>query len=179
MSGHVAVLAGAALVAAAGVLAVVRLRRRYLLVTVLGESMLPTYRPGERVLVRRTPPDALRVGQVVVLRGHGAPDEGPGGSGAPGANARGAAAGREAAGQAAAGRASLSRRWTIKRVAATPGDPIPRDTVPALRSAPGTQVPAGRLVVLGDNPERSHDSRHAGYLSADRLFGVVLRKVGS
>ncbi|WP_214324387.1 S26 family signal peptidase [Nonomuraea sediminis] len=131
------------------VLVVGWLRRRYLVVTVDGESMLPTYRPGERVLVRRTPPDSLHTGQVVVLSGFTRPGELP----VPGP------------------------RWIIKRVAAVPGDPIPRETVPALRSAPGTRVPAGRLVVLGDNPDRSHDSRHAGYLTADRLFGVVLRKV--
>ncbi|MER6511267.1 hypothetical protein ABT158_30925 [Nonomuraea sp. NPDC001636] len=31
--------------------------------------------------------------------------------------------------------------------------------------------------VLGDNPRRSFDSRRTGYLTADRLLGVVLRKV--
>ncbi|MFG1810800.1 S26 family signal peptidase [Streptomyces sp. NPDC049040] len=161
MTGAPAVLGAVALAAAAGVLGLLRLRRRFLVVTVHGESMLPAYRPGERVVVRRTPAGALRAGQVVVLRG-----DGP----APGRNT----AGREAPGAAQGPRA----RWIIKRVTAVPGDPIPRDTVPALRSAPGTRVPAGRLVVLGDNPERSHDSRHAGYLAADRLYGVVLRKLG-
>ncbi|NUR89731.1 MAG: S26 family signal peptidase, partial [Nonomuraea sp.] len=64
-----------------------------------------------------------------------------------------------------------------KRLAAVPGDPIPRDAVPALRDAPGSRVPDGHLVVLGDNPARSYDSRRTGYLKADRLFGVVLRKL--
>ncbi|MEU8323954.1 S26 family signal peptidase [Nonomuraea sp. NPDC048881] len=125
------------------------LRRAYVVVTVEGESMLPTYRPGERVLVRRTGPRRLRTGQVVVL-------------------ARLVEAAED--GQA---------RWMIKRLAAVPGDPIPRATVPALRAAPGTRVPDGHLVVLGDNPRRSLDSRRTGYLTADRLLGVVLRKVES
>jgi signal peptidase I len=150
MIGTVAVL-----VAVAGVLAVVWLRRRYMVVTVRGESMLPTYRPGERLVLRRTPPRSLRTGQVVVLTeaGHSLPDAPVDGTGA-------------------------GPYLIIKRVAALPGDPIPRDTVPALRTAPGTRVPAGHLVVLGDNADHSHDSRHSGYLTTDRLLGVVLRKVG-
>jgi signal peptidase I len=146
--------------AAVGVaLAVLRVRRRYLVVTVQGESMLPAYRPGERVLVRRTPPGSLRPGQVVVLSGF--------------AHARPGERRREAHQQLGAGPG-----WIIKRVAAVPGDPVPRDTVPALRTEPGTLVPDGRLVVLGDNPDHSLDSRQSGYQMADRLFGVVLRKVG-
>ncbi|WP_433442518.1 S26 family signal peptidase [Nonomuraea sp. CA-141351] len=160
MTGVAAVLAGIGLAGTAVALA--WLRRRYLVVTVQGESMLPAYRPGERVLVRRTSPGSLHAGHVVVLAGssHGRHSRGSLGP------------------QPAAAELSLGPRWIIKRVAAVPGDPIPRDTVPALRTAPGTRVPDGRLVVLGDNPDRSHDSRHAGYLAADRLFGVVLRKVG-
>ncbi|MEV0231400.1 S26 family signal peptidase [Nonomuraea sp. NPDC050786] len=159
-------IAGLALIAAAGVaLTVVLLRRRYLVVTVEGESMLPSYRPGERVLVRRTPPGSLRAGQVVVLSGlpHAPSSEHPREPSAPGTSAA---------------ELSPGPHWIIKRVAAVPGDPIPRDTVPALRTAPGTRVPDGRLVVLGDNPDRSYDSRLAGYLAADRLFGMVLRKLG-
>ncbi|MDF2704805.1 MAG: signal peptidase [Nonomuraea muscovyensis] len=144
MIGAIAALAGAT-----GVLAVVWLRRRYVVVTVRGDSMLPTYRPGERLVVQRTPPRSLRAGQVVVLAEAGHPPP--------------------------SGR--LSPRWIIKRVAAVPGDPIPRDTVPALRGEPGTRVPTGRLVVLGDNPDRSYDSRQSGYLTTDRLLGVVQRKM--
>ncbi|NUW38473.1 hypothetical protein HTZ77_44830 [Nonomuraea sp. SMC257] len=145
----VAVLGALTALTVVAVVGVVGVRRRYLVVTVHGESMLPTYRPGERVLVRRARADSLRAGQVVVLS-----DLVP------------------------AGGAELRPRWIIKRVAALPGDPIPRDTVPALRTASGTRVPAGHLVVLGDNPDRSHDSRHSGYLTTDRLYGVVLRTFG-
>lgn len=49
-------------------LAVVLLRRRYLVVTVRGTSMEPTLRSGDRVLVRRVMVAAVRVGDVVVLR---------------------------------------------------------------------------------------------------------------
>ncbi|MER6508659.1 S26 family signal peptidase [Nonomuraea sp. NPDC001636] len=131
-------------VAALALLALAWLRLRYLVVTVEGDSMLPTYQPGERVLVRRARPTRVRTGQVVVLARMA--DEG-------------------------------ETRWIIKRLAAVPGDPIPREQIPALRDAPGTQVPAGRLVVVGDNPAQSFDSRVSGYLRADRLLGVVLRKL--
>jgi signal peptidase I len=152
----------AALVIVAGALAVGWLRGRYMVVTVRGESMLPTYRPGERLVLRRTPPRSLRTGQVVVLTeaGHSPPAVSLSGPRAP------------------ADGPGTGPYLIIKRVAALPGDPIPRDTVPALRTAPGTRVPAGHLVVLGDNADHSHDSRHSGYLTTDRLLGVVLRKVG-
>ncbi|MEV4116826.1 S26 family signal peptidase [Nonomuraea sp. NPDC049695] len=41
------------------------LRRRYAVITVRGESMLPTYRHGERLLLRRHTP--VRAGQCVVF----------------------------------------------------------------------------------------------------------------
>ena len=130
--------AGAALAVFAG--AGWWLRRRYLTVTVDGPSMLPAYRPGERLLVRRaTSGAALRPGQVVVVGGQ------------PG--------------------------WVVKRVAAVPGDPVPGDVAPALRGDQSTRVPAGRLVLLGDNPGQSYDSRQLGYFRTDRLLGVVLRRM--
>ncbi|MET8910428.1 S26 family signal peptidase [Micromonospora sp. NPDC004551] len=132
------------------------LRRRYVTVTVDGESMLPTYRPGERLLVRRVAAASLRTGQVVVLSRFGRP--------------------RPAA-PVSRDPAPGPPQWIIKRVAAVPGDPIPRDTVAALRGAPGTRVPDGRVVVLGDNPPRSLDSRQTGYVTTDRLLGVVLRRL--
>jgi signal peptidase I len=132
------------------------LRRRYLAVTVDGRSMLPTYRPGERLLVRRIGPREVRTGQVVVLSAFGAP--------------------KPSRGLRPDGAASS---WILKRVAAVPGDPIPRDTVAALRTAAGTRVPADHLVVLGDNPAQSRDSRQAGYFTADRLLGTVVRRMGA
>ncbi len=65
----------------------------------------------------------------------------------------------------------------IKRVAAVPGDRIPRVGVPALARAPGSRVPEGRLVLLGDNRPVSLDSRELGYFPADRVLGRVLRQL--
>jgi signal peptidase I len=65
--------------------------------------------------------------------------------------------------------------WMIKRIIAVPGDVIPRREVPALWGHPGDHVPAHRLVVLGDNPDESYDSRHFGYVRADAVLGVVER----
>ncbi|MGI5174844.1 S26 family signal peptidase [Dactylosporangium sp. CA-152071] len=129
------------------------LARRLVAVTVHGASMEPTYRDGDRVLVRRGGTPA--VGQVVVveypsldgtwhlpLLPDGAPADEVG-----------------------------RRRWLIKRVAAVPGDPVPRDRVPALA---GERVPPGMVVLLGDNPGSSFDSRRMGYFSGARVLGAVL-----
>ncbi|GIH25210.1 S26 family signal peptidase [Acrocarpospora phusangensis] len=48
---------------------VVRLRRRFLVVTVRGASMEPAFRDGQRVLTRRCRPEALRTGDVAVFHG--------------------------------------------------------------------------------------------------------------
>ncbi|GAA2588828.1 S26 family signal peptidase [Dactylosporangium fulvum] len=48
------------------------LRQRWLLVTVEGVSMAPTYLPGDRLLVRRTTLAGVRRGAVVLLRSPGA-----------------------------------------------------------------------------------------------------------
>ncbi|MGY0233974.1 signal peptidase I [Longispora urticae] len=60
----------------------------------------------------------------------------------------------------------------VKRAVAVPGDPVPPDIPVGERV-----VPPGRLIVLGDNPGRSHDSRSLGYVAADALVGVVVRPV--
>ncbi|WP_018350607.1 S26 family signal peptidase [Longispora albida] len=73
--------------------------------------------------------------------------------------------------------ADKALRWLVNRAAALPGDPVPAGLEPALLLAAGDRVPPGRLVILGDNQELSFDSRHCGYVPADQLLGVVVRKL--
>ncbi len=59
-------------------------------------------------------------------------------------------------------------RWLVKRVAAVAGDPVP-----AWAPVPDAVVPAGALLVLGDNP-RSADSKQWGYCPAGAVLGRSL-----
>lgn len=119
-------------------------RRRFLLVTVDGLSMTPALRDGDRVLVQRTTVERLTRGTVVIVQR-------PADSGSwEGAR----------------------DRWIVKRVHSLPGDPIPVHLGPALAGLRGA-VPPGFLVVLGDSPEGSFDSRYIGLVPAERLLGVV------
>ncbi|KAB8189344.1 S26 family signal peptidase [Nonomuraea phyllanthi] len=64
--------------------------------------------------------------------------------------------------------------YLIKRVAALPGDPVPK----AVREVVADDVvPAGRLVLTGDNAEASFDSREHGFFHADDLRAVTVRKL--
>jgi signal peptidase I len=129
------------------------LRRSLLVVSVTGPSMLPAFRPGDRVLVRRQRPGRLRPGTVIVFE---EPSDPAGG---------GPAAGRR-------GRPS----WVIKRLAAIPGDAVPSAILPAVQGTP--VVPPGMILVLGDGTV-SRDSRHWGFVPASRVLGVVLRGLSS
>jgi signal peptidase I len=144
----VAIAAGALVFGAlVALLAAWLLRRTLVVVTVNGESMEPTFRHGERVLVRRAGIDSVRPGQVVVVapgRPQRLPHDYP--------------------------------LWMIKRLRAIPGDPVPCDEVPILGAEPEPTVPAARMVVLGDNPSGS-DSRQLGYFYTANLLGVVVRRL--
>ncbi|WP_214416177.1 S26 family signal peptidase [Sphaerisporangium fuscum] len=144
----------AALLVAVAAVAVVAARRRFVVVQVSGLSMWPTYRPGDRVLVRRTAGSEVRRGHVVVFESAGRSEWSSGPLPPPAAGA-----------------------WTIKRVAALAGDPVPDDVVRAVAAQPGAIVPEGALVVLGDGAESSADSRMWGYLPADRVLGVAVRRL--
>jgi signal peptidase I len=137
------------------------LRRRLVVVTVTGRSMEPTLHHGDRVLVRRVPGRAVRTGQLVVLHWP-AGVAGPAGLAGP---------------AGPAGPASDRGDWMLKRVIAVAGEPVPPGALPD-PTPPGTVVPPGRLVVRGDNVDRSHDSRQLGYLDDRLLLGVVMRRLG-
>ncbi|MEU8172867.1 S26 family signal peptidase [Microbispora hainanensis] len=133
-------------------------RRTLRVVEVHGESMEPGLRSGDRVLVRtlrpgRPGPSWGRVRRVrrgdVVVISRVGPGEGV----------------------ALDGGTNL----VIKRAAAVAGDPIP----PGFEALGETRVPPGRLLVLGDNPSRSTDSRQWGLLPESRITGVVIRRLSA
>lgn len=110
-----------AVVAVAAVI-VASVRRRWLVVTVEGNSMAPTLQHGQRLvaarLMRSTAPCT---GQIIVFEverrfGHG----------------------------------DLMHR--VKRVAAIAGDPVPAWVRQALGATAESRVPPGHVVVAGDNP---------------------------
>ena len=153
MSRFVVPIAGLVVVGLGVVLMV--LRRSLVAVQINGSSMEPTYRSGDRVLVRRRS-GGVRVGEVVVI-------ERPGSSGGwPTPPHDG----------------DLHRRaWIIKRVVAAAGDPVPPEVAPALPAGAGATVPEGMVVVLGDAPGRSLDSRYIGFVPVGRILGTALRRL--
>jgi signal peptidase I len=121
------------------------LRRTWMWIVVRGNSMAPTIKDGDRLLVRRKAAARCRNGELVVFRpparAIAAPDGDP--------------------------------ELRVKRVVARPGDAIPPDLAHVLAAGPGGRVPPGALAVRGDNPV-SQDSRHFGYVWFGDVVGVVL-----
>jgi signal peptidase I len=150
---------GVVVLAAAGAaVAAAIVRSRRVIAIVEGESMQPSLFAGDRLLVRRGT-RGLHAGCVVVVE---QPMVGKGWW-RPGGR-RPTVGWRRGAGV-----------WSVKRVVAVAGDPVPYDRIPRLGGGPDSLVPAGHLVVLGDNPAASFDSRSYGYVPADRVLGVMLR----
>jgi signal peptidase I len=140
---------GTAASAAALVAALVVVRKRFVVVRVIGSSMEPTLHEGQRVVVRRITLDRVGPGQLVVFASL---SHGPDGLPLPG-----------------------DPPWMVKRAVALPGDPIPPDALAPSYVGVDARVPPGRLVVLGDNRTASFDSRRAGYVDGSTLLGVVQR----
>ncbi|NJP24126.1 S26 family signal peptidase [Microbispora hainanensis] len=137
------------LASALGGAAAMAARRSLRVVEVHGESMEPSLRSGDRVLVRTLRTGRrVRRGDIVVISRVG-PGEGvtlDGGT-----------------------------NLVIKRAAAVAGDPVP----PGFEALGETRVPPGRLLVLGDDPSRSTDSRQWGLLPESRITGVVIRRLNA
>jgi signal peptidase I len=130
--------------------AVLYLRRRYVVISVTGESMTPGLRHGDRLLMRRGPASRIRSGAVVVLR---------------------TPLGPALKGYLPSGFAAVMPGWSVKRVAAMPRDRVPDSVRPAVGGA--AVVPAGMLVVLADNP-RGTDSRRWGFVPLTDVLGSVI-----
>ncbi|MGW5261166.1 S26 family signal peptidase [Microbispora sp. NPDC004025] len=127
--------------------AVTAIRRTLHVVEVHGESMEPALRSGDRVLVRRLRPGRRVRRGDVVVISRVGPGEGFTLDG--------------------------GTNLVIKRAAAVAGDPVP----PEFEGSGEARVPPGRLLVLGDNPSRSTDSRQWGLLPESRIAGVVIRRL--
>ncbi|MEU8702131.1 S26 family signal peptidase [Streptomyces sp. NPDC048680] len=138
-------------VAAATVVLLVLLRLSVSVLLVSGPSMTPALRHGQRVLFVRHGLLRPRAGRIVVVSPPPAPDR------------------RTPA---------RARPLLVKRVVALAGDPVPPEVREAAGAAEGALVPAGQLVVLGDNPGFSTDSRFWGTLPARSVVGVVLERGG-
>lgn len=130
--------------------------RRLVVIVVDGESMAPSYHHGDRVCVKRRDGSRVRCGQVVVVE---QPEVGDGWSRLPPPDGT-----------------LAERYWYIKRVAAVPGDPVPAEVAAAVDATATGSVPDGSLVLLGDNTP-SDDSRQWGYFPAERVYGVVVRRL--
>ncbi|MFF2044994.1 S26 family signal peptidase [Kitasatospora sp. NPDC058170] len=148
-------LTAAGAVAVLLVLAAALARAALSVIVVAGWSMAPTLRPGQRVLVLSRRFARLRPGRIVVVS-------------------------REALGLPADPSAPADRpgprrhRLLVKRLAALPGDPVPE---PVRAAVPATAVPGGQVVLIGDNPAFSTDSRLWGAVPAHSVVGVVLEGV--
>lgn len=127
------------------------LRRSLVQVTIDGDSMAPNLVDGQTVLLRRNRSVRVNRGDVVAM----APEF------------------IETAVPVSEGDRSGGRLWIVKRVAAAPGDPIPPG-LGVLAERAGEPVPDGHLVLLGDNPDHSHDSRQDGLVDLDRLRGKII-----
>ncbi|GGO73016.1 S26 family signal peptidase [Nonomuraea cavernae] len=146
MTGWIFTVLGGALT-----LSAVYVRRRFVAVTIEGESMAPTFTGGERVLVRRRGVARLRRGDVVVVRWKPPPDVN--------------------------GEEHEGHKLLVKRVTAVAGDPIPADVAPAADRPARSPVPDGAFIVRGDNAAISLDSRTCGLFGADNLLGIMIRRL--
>ena len=136
------------------------LRFGFFIVLVRGPSMLPTLRAGDRLLARRCLRQP-RVGSLVVLE-------------------RPLVDRSDRLGRSGRVREAVPQpKWIVKRLVAVAGDPVPAWCFSVLDSTERDlrQIPAGMMLVLGDNLAESYDSRDFGFVSLTKLRGVVMPAV--
>ncbi|GIH73966.1 signal peptidase I [Planobispora longispora] len=197
MPAAVALVAVVAAVIAVLAAVLLWLRGRLFVVTVEGRSMEPFLRAGQRALARRAPRGGVRAGQVIVITrpelGSEAEIVGwePGrwmvkrvaavsGDPVPAALADatggpGAAAARELDGTHGAGRTGEADGADGADEAREAGRTGGADGAGGAHGA--RAVPPGRILVLGDNPEVSLDSRTFGAVPVERVLGVVIHRM--
>ncbi|NUW42149.1 hypothetical protein HT134_18650 [Nonomuraea rhodomycinica] len=134
--------------------------------------MEPSFRSGDRLLVRRA--RWVRVGQVVVVRVADPPVVYEPPPGLPPGLGLGLGPGFD---EGMPKRDRPGWRLLVKRAAAVPGDPVPKEGFPALRDVPDVVVPPDAFVVLGDNAAASWDSRAFGFVRSDQLVGSMVRRL--
>ncbi|WP_189163434.1 S26 family signal peptidase [Sphaerisporangium melleum] len=151
-------------------------RRRFFRVTVIGNSMRPTYTPGDRLLARRSDLNNLERGQAVVIKQPIGPspraaDHGVGPFAIRWGNRRLARSSQPNVPRSRMG------HLAVKRVVALPGDPLPQEIQKAFSHTLPERIPRGRFAVLGDNSEGSVDSRVYGLVPEDAVRGVIIRRL--
>jgi signal peptidase I len=67
-------------------------------------------------------------------------------------------------------------RFLIKRITALPGDAVPPEARGVIHD---DRVPEGRLVLLGDNPHGSFDSRVFGFFPISDVHVVTIRRMAA
>lgn len=146
----------ALMLAAAALGQLLLLRRRLLVVRVDGDSMVPTFRPADRLLVLRAPPLPRR-GRVAVVRQD---------------SANHALFVKRVIGLP--GDVVIDEGLAPTAMCLGQGPPIPR-----MRSRSREwRIPPGQYFVCGDNRFASIDSRVWGPIAAECVVGVVLCRIG-
>ncbi|WP_213452004.1 S26 family signal peptidase [Rhizomonospora bruguierae] len=162
--------AALALLAVAPLVAVLLVRRRWMVVRVRGGSMAPALHDGDVVLARRWTGRSKRHGEVSSPgRGDVVVLHRPSGAAIP----AGAVAAPPLRMTAPPPSATASGRWLIKRVVAVAGDLLPPGIPPG--RAPAGVVPPGMVVVLGDSA--GFDSRLFGPVPLDSIQATVVRSL--
>jgi len=139
--------------------ALVAPRRRFFIIDVVGASMEPTLKAGQRALAVRCTAASLRRGTLVILQ-HPAHFAEP---------ARQTLRRRTPPGS------RPEPRWLVKRVAAIPGDTV---LVGPASGGPVRSyiVPPAHIVILGEVKE-SWDSRQLGFVGGEHVLGRVVAKL--